>query len=484
MARMAGLELTQCATPAARPGSFSFARGRSGAQRRRRCIILGAMPETDRRLAPPRRPAPRLAPSRIVVCLATALLVAAMAACGNSNPTRPPVPTEATTAAAATQTPAAPPTEPPASAPDIYPVPTLRLPQPADPLVAVLSSTTAAALDKTIQAVRAQGAFPGISASVVFSDGSMWTGQAGSAVLSSKAAVKAETLFSIGSISKTFVAALVLRLAEQGTIALDDPLSKYVPTYPNASQITLRQLLDHRSGIHDVFTSPGMANAILSNTSKIWTVDQVLARIGKPYFAPGHGYQYSNTNYILLGLAIQKATGRTIASLIRTSFLDPLGMKNTWFQPEEKVATTNFAHGYMNTASKPRDVSGGQRMLPYNSEATVAGASGGFVSTAGDVARWAAALYGGGVLDEAGLASMVDVSPTLPYKPAYPYGFGFERTAIAGRMAWGHRGHLDGFWSAMWYLPDSRITIVVLTNDEWTNVQTTTAQFVRALLGD
>jgi CubicO group peptidase (beta-lactamase class C family) len=83
-------------------------------------------------------------------------------------------------------------------------------------------------------------------------------------------------------------------------------------------------------------------------------------------------------------LAIEKATGRTIASLVRTAFLDPLGMKNTWFQPEEKVASTNFAHGYMNTASKPRDVSGGQRMLPYNSEATVAGASGGFVSTAAD----------------------------------------------------------------------------------------------------
>ena len=407
-----------------------------------------------------------------------------MAGCGNSDPTRSVAPNVSSATVPATETPAALQTEPPASVPDIYPVPTLRLPQPADPLVAILDSTTAATLDRTIQSVRSQGAFPGISVSVVFSDGSMWTGQSGSAVLSSKAPVKADTLFSVGSISKTFVAALALRLAQQGTIALDDPLSKYVPTYPNSSQITLRQLLDHRSGIHDVFTSPGVANAILSSPSKIWTVDQVLARIGKPYFAPGRGYQYSNTNYILLGLAIEKATGRTIASLIRSAFLDPLGMKNTWFQPEEKVATTNFAHGYMNTARKPRDVSAGQRMLPYNSEATVAGASGGFVSTAADLARWASALYGGGVLDQATLASMIDVSPTLPYKPAYPYGFGFERTTIAGRMAWGHRGHLDGFWSAMWYLPDSQITIVVLTNDEWTNVQTATAQFVQALLGN
>jgi CubicO group peptidase (beta-lactamase class C family) len=77
---------------------------------------------------------------------------------------------------------------------------------------------------------------------------------------------------------------------------------------------------------------------------------------------------------------------------------------------------------------------------------------------------------------------MIDVSPTLPYKPAYPYGFGFEQATIAGLRAWGHRGHLDGFWSSMWYLPDSHITIVVLTNDEWTNTQVVTAQFVQALL--
>jgi D-alanyl-D-alanine carboxypeptidase len=256
-----------------------------------------------------------------------------------------------------------------------------------------------------------------------------------------------------------------------------------VPTYPNAGHITLRQLLNHRSGIRDVFDSASMDKAILSNPSKIWTVNEVLARIGKPYFAPGRNYHYSNTNYILLGVAIEKATNKTIASLVRSEFLDPLAMKSTWFQPEEKVSSAAFAHGYMGRSSKPRDISVGQKMLPFNSEATVAGSSGGFVSTAPDLARWASALYGGAVLDEAELASMIDVSATLPYGPSYPYGFGFERTAIAGRIAWGHRGHLDGFWSAMWYLPDSRITIVVLTNDEWTNVQSVTAQFVQAVLG-
>jgi D-alanyl-D-alanine carboxypeptidase len=380
----------------------------------------------------------------------------------------------------ATPTPGASPTP---SAPAIYPVPTSQPDPPAAAPAARLDSTTAAGLQATLDAVRSGSRFPGISAAVVFPDGSLWTGVSGTAVLSSRTPVAVDTLFSVGSISKTFVAALTLRLADRGTISLADPLSKYAPTFPNAAHITLSQLLDHRSGIHDVFTSPGMADAILANRGKLWTVKDVLAGIGKPYFAPGRGYQYSNTNYILLGVAIEKATGKTIAALVRSEFLDPLGLENTWFQPEETVATAKFAHGYMGSAGKPRDVSAGQKMLPYNSEATVAGASGGFVSTASDLARWASALYGGGVLDQADLASMIDVSPTTPYHPTYPYGFGFERATIAGRMAWGHRGHLDGFWSAVWYLPQSRITFVILTNDEWTNTQTTTARLVQTLLG-
>jgi D-alanyl-D-alanine carboxypeptidase len=338
----------------------------------------------------------------------------------------------------------------------------------------------AANLQAALNAVRASGRLAGISAAVVFPDGSMWTGQSGSAILP-KTPVTATTLFSVGSISKTFVAALALRLAEQGKISLNDPLSKYVPTFPNASHITLSELLDHRSGIRDVFDSTSMANAITGSPSKMWTVAQVLARIGVPYFAPGRGYHYSNTNYILLGVVIEKVTGKTIASLVRSEFLDPLGMKNTWFQPEEKAPIADFAHGYMNSPSKPRDVSKGQTMLPYNSEATVAWTSGGFVSTASDLARWASALYGGGVLDESELAWMTDVSPTLPYT-ANPYGYGFEVATIDKQMVWGHRGHLDGFWSAMWYLPDDGITLVILTNDEWTVTQTVDARMVQTLL--
>jgi CubicO group peptidase (beta-lactamase class C family) len=106
-------------------------------------------------------------------------------------------------------------------------------------------------------------------------------------------------------------------------------------------------------------------------------------------------------------------------------------------------------------------------MLPFTAEATAVGAAGAYVSTASDLAVWANALYGGSVLDQATLASMVDITQTVQYKLKWPYGFGLEETTVAGQVAWGHRGHLDGFWSAMEYLPASHVTVVILTNAEW-----------------
>ncbi len=219
------------------------------------------------------------------------------------------------------------------------------------------------------------------------------------AILSPQAPVAADTLFSIGSISKTFVAAAVGRLAQRGTIGLDDPLSKYVPDFPNAANISLRQMLSHTSGIREPFDDQDMADAILANPAQPWTTAQVLSWVGRPYFPPGTGYHYSNANFILLGEVIEKATGQSLASLVRSEFLTPLGLSHTFLQTEETVPGAK-AHGYMAPASRPRDNSAGT-MIPFTAEATAFGPAGAFVSTPTDLARWASALYGGNVLDQA-----------------------------------------------------------------------------------
>jgi len=394
------------------------------------------------------------------------LIAAAIAACGSSGPTPPPGGTSAPTPSpaitiSATGTPNATPNQ------SIVPVPTSQLAVASGPS-AHLDPTKAAALQKALDGIRSGGKYPGVSAAILFPDGSIWTGVSGAAVTSPATPVATDTLFSVGSITKTFVAALAGRLASAGTIGLDDALSKYVPTFPNAANITLRELLNHTSGIKDLFEIPAIANAIVSHRTATWTSDQVLSMVGKlKYFAPGTGYHYSNTDFVLLGLVIEKATGQTVAALVRSTFLTPLGLSHTYLQTEEGAQGPE-AHGYLGPASKPRDNSAGT-MLPFTAEATAAGFAGAYVSTASDLAVWANALYGGQILDQATLASMVDISPSLafPSKPRYPYGFGFEETTVAGQVAWGHRGHLDGFWSSMEYLPAYHISIVILINAEW-----------------
>jgi D-alanyl-D-alanine carboxypeptidase len=408
--------------------------------------------------------------------------VLVVAACGSNVPTSAPPSSSAPRAALGSAGPAAIGSLPPATPnPSIVPVPTSHLVA-ASPLPYHLDAGNAKALQAALDAFLKSDQYPGVSAAIVFPDGTMWTGVSGSAVLSPATPVTTDTLFSIGSVSKTFVAALIGRLSQDGKIGLDDHLAKYLPDFPNAANITIRELLNHTSGIKDLFDAndPAIGDMdaeIANHRDATWTADQVLAAVGaSTYFEPGTGYHYSNTNYLLLGLVAEKATGQKVADLVRSMFLTPLGLDHTYLQTEEKPAGPE-AHGYCPDArptcstsfgagSAPVDDFAGT-MLPYTAEATAVGFAGAYVSTASDLAVWASALYGGAVLDQATLASMVDISPSLPYKKSPPYGMGFEETTIAGHVAWGHRGLLDGFWTAVEYLRDFHVAIVVEVNANW-----------------
>jgi D-alanyl-D-alanine carboxypeptidase len=416
---------------------------------------------------------------RICRSAAAILLAATVAACGSA-------PSGSASAAGSTPvapTPAPTPTTPQAPTPtpgiSIVPVPVGQVAAPGS-AAARLDDATAAALQTALDGLRSAGKYPGASAAVMFPDGSIWSGVSGQAMYSPSTPLTTDTLLSVGSITKTFVAALISRLVEAGTIGLDDPLSKYVPTFTNASKITIRQLLDHTSGIRDLFKVKAMNSAILANKSATWTADKVLSQIGSQLYAPGSHYYYSNTEYVLLGKVIEKATGKSVSSQIRTDFLTPLGMTHTFMQTEEQV-TGPEAHGYMRKGSTVTNAAG--KMIPFTSEVTAVGPAGAYVSTASDLAVWANALYGGYVLDEAGLASMVDISATAKFKPRYPYGLGLEATTIDGQAAWGHRGHLDGFWSAMEYLPAYHLSIVILTNAEWADPISAASALAKAAIG-
>jgi D-alanyl-D-alanine carboxypeptidase len=352
-----------------------------------------------------------------------------------------------------------------AASPQASPSAPPSLPAPGDLKAAVrLRSDLQASLDK----LRARDAIPGVSATVIFPDGSTWLGVSGLANVAAKTPVTPETAFAVGSISKTFLAVLVLDLAADGKLRLDAPAREYIPSLPIASTITIRQLLDHTSGVYDFFFKPGIDKALRADRSAIWTPARSLGYVGKPYFKPGLGWHYSNTNYLVLGLIAEKVGGASVARQLRDRYLEPLGLAETFYEVSEK-ARGAVAHGYRFAGSKktlpPIDLADGTGVTPFRSVVTAAGAAGSIASTSLDIARWAHALYGGQVLDQASLELMIgDAKATALLKARVPYGLGVQEVTISGLRTLGHSGRLLGSQAVVRYFPDAGLTIAVLTN--------------------
>ena len=345
-----------------------------------------------------------------------------------------------------------------------------------------LAPQTRLALQARLDRLRQRYGIPGISVAIVLPNGATWSGVSGMADIRAKTSVSRSTPFAIASVSKTFTAALILALAEDGIVDLDAPVRRYLPGIKKISvKVTVRHLLDHTSGLRDFFFHPSIDHLLLSRPDRRWNGAQALKYVGKPYAQPGKSWHYSNTNYLLLGMVAEAAARQPLADQVRTRFLEPLGLEHTWYQPQEGPPP-DVAHGYRftstSTAAPAIDLSDGTPIVPFTSVITAAGGAGGFASTARDLAHWAQALYGGRILRPEYLAAMVDPSTTNALKAAIPYGYGTQVVDIDGVRTVGHSGRLLGFRSAVRYLPDQGISIAVVTNQS----RTDPATIVRALL--
>ena len=180
----------------------------------------------------------------------------------------------------------------------------------------------------TEDAWRQQGPLPGITAAVQLSDGSTWKGVSGAARLApNRVPVTTDTPFLIASVTKTFVASTVLELVHDGKLSLRDPLSKWLPGFDRADRITVRMLLAHTSGIADIFNSPDFNRLVLKRPDHVWTFEEILSMVGPPLFAPGAAWDYSNTNYILLGKIVELVTGNSVAAGDQAAFPGPPGLE-------------------------------------------------------------------------------------------------------------------------------------------------------------
>jgi D-alanyl-D-alanine carboxypeptidase len=303
-------------------------------------------------------------------------------------------------------------------------------------------------LQRTLDSMRSTYGIPGISAGVVLPGRDMWLGVAGGSHPGHP--VSPDMLFGIGSNSKLFTAVAILRCAEDGLLHIDDSLHTWLPPRDHIdTAITIRQLLNHTSGLADVTAITGYPDSILSNPERLFTRDEALSWLGPPRFLAGTSWEYCNTNYILAGIIVEKAGGREFAQFLRESILAPLHLDNTALPPEEEIPGI-IAHPWTNGV----DISATSR----NSLHSVAWCAGAMYSTVSDMLRWYSALMNGSVLMEHSFREMTT------FVGSGNYGFGLSEQHIDGRVLWLHGGSIRGYSSHMLYDTESAAIVCVLTN--------------------
>jgi len=305
----------------------------------------------------------------------------------------------------------------------------------------------------------------GVSAAVIIPGEPLWTGTSG--LSHDNTPVSPDMLFAIGSITKNMVAALALRLAGEGVLSLEDSLAEWLPSFPNIDgAVTIRQLLNHTSGIYQYFSDQAIWDEIERDPSRRWSHEEVLAYVHDPYFRPGEGFRYSNTNYTLLGMIIEKATESGVAAALRERFWGPLGLSNMYFAVEERIPDT-IAHvwGSRGHRGRTEDLTFAPRMA----HDSIVHPSGGVFSTAEDLARWADALFHGRAINQLQLDQMLDFVPISRRDgiQSQGYGLGIQHYLsdwVRGVDVYGHGGGSIGTVAYMLYLPEHGVSIAAMLN--------------------
>ena len=277
-----------------------------------------------------------------------------------------------------------------------------------------------------------------ISASLYISDRCYWTGTAGTVAPTSNKSIYPDTLFNFGSITKTFVAAIVLQLAEENRLDLDDPLGKWLDEYPHIDpDISIRLLLNHGSGIYNFTENENFWSDVEDYPDRLWSPEDILKYIKAPVptgFSPAH---YSNTNYILLGLIIESATGNSLEEELHNRITTALMLDGT-----------HLAKGRFD----PNRWANLEAL--YQSKFSSVWAAGAIVSTSKNIAKWSQNLYSGNFLKPDSLESMlVTEARGRPRGRRISAGFGVVKLRVEHELAWGHTGWLPPFTAKAMYLP-------------------------------
>ncbi|WP_220448812.1 serine hydrolase domain-containing protein [Nonomuraea mesophila] len=319
------------------------------------------------------------------------------------------------------------------------------------------------ALQKQLNGLVKKHKFPAALAAVRDSKGRTRYYTAGVGDLKTKAKVPVDGYVRIASNTKTFTAATVLQLVGEGKVKLDDPIETYLPKLirgkaGDGRKITVRQLLQHTSGL------PNYTRWIpnIFDARDRYSTPQDLLRIAfkhKASFAPGKGWEYSNTGYTVLGLLIEKVTGKPVSTAITERIIKRAGLRHTYW-PGKKVKTVRDPHAKGYGSRKP----GGKLLDITNLDPSWGGAAGQLIATPSDLNRFWAALMDGTLLKPAQLKAMKKTVKAPGMPAGWSYGLGLMKMPLScGGVAWGHGGDIDGYETRGGITDDGRAAAIAVT---------------------
>jgi D-alanyl-D-alanine carboxypeptidase len=338
------------------------------------------------------------------------------------------------------------------------------------------AATLAPLIEKTMK----DNVIPGSVVTVSWPGHGDWAQAFGTRTIGANEPMTVDDHFRVGSNTKTMTSTVILQLVQEGKLALDDPIGKYIPGVPNGDRITIAQLSEMRSGLYSYTLDPGFNATLDADPGKVWRPQELLdiAFSHEIQFEPGARFDYCNTNIVLLGLLIEKLTGKTASAAFSERIFEPLGLKNTSLPlPPDAAIPDPHPNGYsfgtnvstINTyelpaAEQPLALNG---TLKPNNETDAnpswAWTAGGAISTMRDLSTYVRALVGGGLLDpQMQQIRMSSITPTDPDNPAAAgYGLGIARF---GPELTGHDGQIPGFMTFMGHDPKTGLTITIGTN--------------------
>jgi D-alanyl-D-alanine carboxypeptidase len=314
------------------------------------------------------------------------------------------------------------------------------------------------------------GSFPGATFGVVLANGESFGLAVGFSDRETKTAMMPTDRMLAGSVGKTFAAATALQLIKEGKISLDDKVEKYLgrePWFsrlPNAKDITVRQLMNHTSGLVRYEFKEQFTKDLTANPEKVWKPAELVAYLldEKPPFEAGKGWDYSDTNYIVLGMIIEKVTGRKFYDEANRRLLKPLKLTNTI--PQDGPRLKGVVQGYAGPSNpfggKDAMIEDGKFVVNPQFEWT----GGGYASTAQDLARWAKMIYEGKAFSPDLLPQVLDgfSAPMLGRETKYGLGVIIRKTPAG--TSYGHSGFFPGYMTDIMYFPERKVAVAVQVN--------------------